>query len=228
MLAGVAMMAWQCVLIFFARKQPNIRRMTSPYILAIVVLTALRVGGPLIPLPSTLHLPSTIGAPNTASVAKDLGRSVAMTDLNSLSSFRGNLIESVVTMLNSSPIQWLTGAGLGSSFIFNYSKFSALTDGVDLMPLHLVMLYGAPLTLVVFIYLSFLLASAALSGRRNVDPLRDFLSTTTLGFLACSMFTYVSIDPSFWLFVGALSFLTMKGVTLHAAHACPTTGPATT
>lgn len=190
MLAGVAMLAWYWILSLVARERGFI---ATRYCVAILALFSIRTCWPLFSV--LTHAPRT--------KATDIGRSVAVTDINTLSSYRGDLIASVASMLQESPIQWLTGAGFGSNFVFSSGKTSATTFGVDLMPLHLVMLYGLPLSIIVFVYLAIVQVKSAFAKSPAQDRMRDLLSILLVGYLSCSMFSYVSIDPTMWFFIGA-------------------------
>lgn len=213
MLAGVVM-ALSCYVEALrfdrSRKPPKIWKWQW---LAIVAVGAAPVAwgflARLASLPAPPHEDAV--AANTIEAPDILGRYSNVTDLNALSSFRGDLIDSVVLMLNSSPIQWITGAGFGSSFVFAYQDNAAITSGVDLMPLHLVMLYGIPATVAVFLFIGWLLLRGwGVVHHSHGAPQKRLMTAIMailVGYLVCSMFTYVSIDPVFWFLLGACWWL---------------------
>lgn len=193
MLAGLAMMGWFWVL---ALMQGNIKErgdLRSWHWFAMAFCAVFRLGFPFI----------------AARFGVDAGltealRTTEVSDINTLSSFRGDLIVSVLKMMNGEPIQWLTGAGFGSSFVFAYRDVAAVTYGVDIMPLHLAMIYGLPFTIIFFAAVAWMLAKASFGTiRTERGPLLVALVLMLVGFLLNSMFTFVSIDPIFWFLLGA-------------------------
>ena len=197
MLAGLAMMAWFWVLAFVQGASASDARIRRWHWFAMASCAILRLGFPLI----------------AARLGFDAGfagalRTTGVTDLNTFSSFRGDLIVSVLKMMNADPIQWLTGSGFGSSFVFAYRDVAAVTHGVDLMPLHLTMIYGLPFTMIFFGAIAWMMVKASFwTIRKERNPLLVSIILMLGGLLSNSMFTFVSIDPIFWFALGACCWI---------------------
>lgn len=236
--AGVVMFAWWC---FEARwrNYRSIQHLQVSFSDAIALLIAavifLAWSVAMNPFGITAEGPASdvtqnIPAPDVATPAIDsigltpigpnymMDRYTNFSDLNALSGMRGDLISSVVQMLDSDPIRWWLGAGFGSSFVFSHSHgtVEVVMYGVDIMPIHFVMLYGIPLTIAIFAYFSWVLLTGWLSVRRAPDtdgsrPTKVALMAVLIGYLVCAMFTFPSIDPTFWFFLGAAVYIGRPG-----------------